>query len=435
MKSNLGLSMIVKNEEECLARCLNSVESIVDEIVIVDTGSEDRTVEIARSYGAKTVNFPWNDDFGEARNVSLRHATKDWILVLDADEVISEADLSPLKGLTENGNAYGYKLIQRSYSNKPNIVRWQPNPRDYPEGQDYQGYFPSPLVRLFRNDPRVYFRGKIHETVEESLIDHGLTIVHTDIPIHHYGAVRGELYFQRKLQRYIRLERKNIEDNPRDWPSLSRLGSLYLEQGETGKARGVFEKVMEMAPDIPEVYRGLALVCEEEGKTEEAVNVYSRAVEVNPRNAPLRYNYGKLLEKIGKLHQAVIQYKEAIRFDRDHFNSHYQLGVIYYDRGLLEEAAFHFAEVIRGYPHHAVAHHNLGAIYENSGRLEDAILEFKKAIHYQPAYETAHLSLGILLTKLNRFQEAQKELEETLKINPRNLSALKILAYIRESQG
>src|SRR5690348_3827247 len=82
----ISLCMIVKNEEKYLERCLKSVEGVVDEIIIVDTGSTDQTTEIAEKFGAKILRYQWNDDFSSARNYSLKNAKCDWILILDADE-------------------------------------------------------------------------------------------------------------------------------------------------------------------------------------------------------------------------------------------------------------------------------------------------------------------------------------------------------------
>ncbi len=86
MNNTVSLCMIVKNEEDNLPRCLESIKDIVDEIIIVDTGSTDKTVEIAKSYGAKVYYLKWNNNFSEARNESLKYATKDWILILDGDD-------------------------------------------------------------------------------------------------------------------------------------------------------------------------------------------------------------------------------------------------------------------------------------------------------------------------------------------------------------
>ncbi len=82
----VSLCMIAKDEQEHISGCLESVRGLVDEIIVVDTGSADRTKETARSCGAKVFSFPWTGNFAEARNESLRHATGDWIIFLDADE-------------------------------------------------------------------------------------------------------------------------------------------------------------------------------------------------------------------------------------------------------------------------------------------------------------------------------------------------------------
>src|SRR5438132_14215088 len=91
--------MIVKNEEANLAECLSPVRSLVDEIVVVDTGSTDRTREVAAAWGARIFEFPWCDDFSAARNECLRHARGDWVLSLDADDRVDDANAKKLEGL------------------------------------------------------------------------------------------------------------------------------------------------------------------------------------------------------------------------------------------------------------------------------------------------------------------------------------------------
>ena len=117
--STISLCMITKNEERYLEQCLNSVKEIVDEIIIVDTGSTDKTKEIAKKFKAKIIDFKWIDDFSAARNESLKHAAKDWILVLDADEVIEKNDFKKIKNAVENSenDLAGFQLEQRSYLN------------------------------------------------------------------------------------------------------------------------------------------------------------------------------------------------------------------------------------------------------------------------------------------------------------------------------
>jgi len=126
--------MITKNEEKFLESCLSSVKSIVDEIIIVDSGSIDKTKEIAANFNAKIIDFKWDNDFSAARNESLKYATKDWIIVLDADEVVSGNDLEKIKRLTENKDVDGYKLIQRNYSGKGEFAD------DYEESKGFSGF-------------------------------------------------------------------------------------------------------------------------------------------------------------------------------------------------------------------------------------------------------------------------------------------------------
>ena len=138
----ISLCMIVKNEEEFLPGCLDSVKGVVDEIVIVDTGSTDRTVEIARQYGAKVYHYEWNDDFAAARNESLKHATCGWILVLDADERL-DASSGPVLRAVASGRApkaiYGCWVSNRGESGK---LTEHVAPRFFPGGGAvaYEGF-------------------------------------------------------------------------------------------------------------------------------------------------------------------------------------------------------------------------------------------------------------------------------------------------------
>ena len=104
MEKTLSVCMIVKNEEKNLPRCLESIKNLADEIIVVDTGSDDNSVEIAKSYGAKIGCFKWNNNFSDARNASLNMATKDWIFFLDADEEISKEEGIRLKNTINTTN-------------------------------------------------------------------------------------------------------------------------------------------------------------------------------------------------------------------------------------------------------------------------------------------------------------------------------------------
>src|SRR6266850_3705924 len=114
----ISLCMIVKNEQDWVEGAVQSVRSIVEEVIIVDTGSTDATPDRIEALGVKPLKFQWKDSFAEARNFSLEAATQPWILVLDADERIAPCDLAPIVRVTAGDGAYGayvYHLIQRNY--------------------------------------------------------------------------------------------------------------------------------------------------------------------------------------------------------------------------------------------------------------------------------------------------------------------------------
>ncbi|MFE4712058.1 glycosyltransferase family 2 protein [Paenibacillus sp. NPDC056722] len=184
---NLSLVMIVKNEEQNLRRCLNNVFTLVDEIIIVDTGSTDATKEIAFEFNAKIYDYEWNNDFAAARNFALSLASSEWCLVLDADEYI-EGD---------------YAHVIQNFITGPPVIG-QVKRIDKFMGKDGISYEQSYISRLFPSDCRYY--GRIHEQIQS-----GLPRIRVDVEIQHDG------YFeQNKSDRNIPILLKEIEDQPDD---------------------------------------------------------------------------------------------------------------------------------------------------------------------------------------------------------------------------
>ena len=142
----LTVCMIVRDEEKALPRCLKSVQSVADEIIVVDTGSVDDTVSIAREYGAEVFRFEWCNDFAAARNESLKHATGDWVLQIDADEELVFDSILRLRQRILESNVICYSI---KCDNGPTYT----GPRF--------GWFD----RLFRRHPGVIYHGPYHETV------------------------------------------------------------------------------------------------------------------------------------------------------------------------------------------------------------------------------------------------------------------------------
>src|SRR5947209_15605878 len=136
----ISLCMIVKNEEDWVGSAVQSVSSIVDEVIIVDTGSTDSTPQRIDALADKSLKLRWKDSFADARNVSLAEAKEPWILVLDADERVAPKDLPFIVRATKSKAAAGYHLIQRNYVFGNQVVGWTPNGGGYEEGAAYSGY-------------------------------------------------------------------------------------------------------------------------------------------------------------------------------------------------------------------------------------------------------------------------------------------------------
>src|SRR5258708_4805428 len=117
----LSVCFITKNEEKWLGECIEHLRPLVTEFVVLDTGSTDRTIEIAKAKGAKVSTMPWPDDFSIARNESLTLATQPWILKIDPDERLSENDFEQIRALT-HGDKVGYQFWTRAYTNSAKVI-------------------------------------------------------------------------------------------------------------------------------------------------------------------------------------------------------------------------------------------------------------------------------------------------------------------------
>ncbi|MGZ6249071.1 MAG: tetratricopeptide repeat-containing glycosyltransferase family 2 protein [Syntrophales bacterium] len=212
-KSSISLCMIVKNEEHCLGRCLKSVCDNVDEIIVVDTGSTDRTLEIAKSYGARIYHHPWENDFSKHRNQSLSYATGSWIFQLDADEELFPEDGSALRDVVRREKADYYHC--RFY--------------DMEKDDSIHGVFY--LTRLFRNGMGMRYARKVHNQLQVRGKE-----AFSAIRIRHYGYDLTHEQMEAKHIRTTNLLKEMLEINPEDAYSLHQLASSYSMHREFDKA-------------------------------------------------------------------------------------------------------------------------------------------------------------------------------------------------------
>jgi predicted glycosyltransferase involved in capsule biosynthesis len=220
----LAAVMIVKNEEQHLARCLASIKEACDEIIVVDTGSTDSTVSIAQSFGARVYHRKWNNDFAAARNESLIHTNADWVLYIDADEMLVDVDASQLRSMLAHSQEVAAFGVQVS----PMI-----------------GWLPYTDFRLWRHDPAIQFVGDIHETTlpDIRLLAAARNQILQPIALHiqHFGYEGDQT---KKRLRNLPLLEQQRQHTPRKINILNQLARIHFELGNLEEAENIWREAL-----------------------------------------------------------------------------------------------------------------------------------------------------------------------------------------------
>ena len=248
---SITLCMIVKNEEKQLARCLASAMPVIDQLVVVDTGSTDRTVAIAGAFGAQVLRYEWHNDYASARNFAIEAATGDWILVLDADESLAERDYPLLKEAVQQGRQQAWQVGTRNYTENTASQGWEANDGRYPQEQAADGWYPSLKVRLFPRLPEIRFRGKVHEMVEPALREAGIPIVRAPFVVHHYGEL-DQLARRSRQQRYYLMGQEKLAEEPENTELIAELALQAGELGYPDQALALWNRLLQLLPGHPE---------------------------------------------------------------------------------------------------------------------------------------------------------------------------------------
>jgi len=227
----LSVCMIVKDEEELISRCLDSVMRLADEIIIVDTGSTDRTKEIAGEYAVKLFDYTWCNDFAAARNESIRHASGKWILVLDADEYLAMDEYNKWDEFLNNAQSMDYLAYTMSVINFTGDKRFQ------------EEVSTIPVTRLFPNFKGIYFERPIHEQLTRG--QHG-ELYHKQIAlnIYHTGYQTQRVTEKNKHERNMSIfneMKKHDSMSDYDWFTI---GNEYRNAGEVEEAIRCYEQAL-----------------------------------------------------------------------------------------------------------------------------------------------------------------------------------------------
>lgn len=281
----LSLIAIAKNESEGIQAFLRHHADLFDEMVVVDTGSTDDTVALARAAGARVVPFRWCDDFAAARNASLRAATGDWAFVLDIDERIARRDFERVRQAAA-GSGCCYLCQQWNYYDRAEHQEWQPVSGRYPEQERGRtGFFAAEQYRLLPVHPDLQWRGIVHEDLAESIEKLGLPVRLLDVPVHHYGYVGSDNDNARRNEFYGRLVRKKVAENPDDWKAGLELAYTLIQEGRARECLPILEKLNNHQDDGPIISRVrvmLAKLYVEDGRVPEALAVLERTVRECP---------------------------------------------------------------------------------------------------------------------------------------------------------
>ena len=233
---SISLCMIMRDNEKTLSRCLNSIKEIVDEVIIVDTGSKDNSIHLARSWGCKVLQDPWKDDFSRPRNISLSHATKQWILIMDPDEVILKKDHEKIRWLTRSKNVVAVRLTTRNYSRLPYEAGYRTLAGETDPTGQFHGFVPSTKTRFFKNGLGICFKGCWHELVDWYIIHHKLPVGSCSVPVHHWGHEISQASVREKGLFYLRLGEKKVKEWPTNGQAWWELAVAEAIQGMRGRA-------------------------------------------------------------------------------------------------------------------------------------------------------------------------------------------------------
>ncbi|MGD2180914.1 tetratricopeptide repeat protein [Lusitaniella coriacea LEGE 07167] len=373
MSVKLSLCAIVKDEEDSLPQCLHSVKDVVDEMVILDTGSTDRTVEIAREFGARVYEFEWGNDFSAARNEALQHVLGEWVLVLDADEVLNGEILPQMREAMEREDCLAIALLREEV------------------GATQSPY--SLTSRLFRRHRELYFSRPYHASIDDRAIallqkePHWQVVSLPSVAIFHYGYQASAIAGRNKFRRAKEAMEGFLAEHPKDPYTCSKLGALYLQEGNIQEGIELLERGLQAteieSPVLFELHYHLGNGYRQSQDVNRAARHYQKALEqpIMPQLKLGAYNnLGSLLQGAGELKIAQKIYQEALKIDPIFTTGHYNLGMVLKAQGDLQGAIAAYQKAIQLNPDYAQAYQNLGVAWFKGGNVPESKKAFNRAI-------------------------------------------------------
>ena len=426
----LSLCLIARNEAKNLPRCLESVRGVVDEIVLVDTGSTDDTVAVAEGHGARVFHLPWADDFAAARNEAVRHARGRWILALDADEALTPEARRALRGLLADERFMAFLLNIRS-------------PLKDARGQ---AAVINAWPRLFRNRPDIRYEGRVHEQISPSIARAGGMVAATDLVIDHLGYHQDFTDQGSKRDRNLELLRQQLAERPDDPMVLFHLGEALGLAGRLEEAADAYRRAV-ARPDMPAqnaavAYRGLANCLLRLADYEGVLRACREAGRLDEGYALPRLLAAMALCRLSRPADAIAEIdaylglSEGARLGARRVLEHESSpgfalalkGDCLLTLGRREEAEAVFREAVRRHPDAPEPYLGLGRTHALRGEFAEAVGAFERAQGLFRDLPRGHLALAEAYAAQKEWAKALPPLEAFLAVEPREPRGLSLRA-------
>ncbi|MCS6851932.1 MAG: glycosyltransferase [Gemmataceae bacterium] len=368
MPMRTSLTMIVRNEEAALPECLGPVADLFDEIIVVDTGSTDRTREVAHKLGARVYDFPWIDDFAAARNESLRHATGDWIFWLDADDRLHPEDRRRLQAL----------LAGLGDEN----VAWMMNCVCPLAGPGDTRTLVVSHCRLFRRHPEIRWQYRVHEQVLPSIQRLGGVMRYSDVVLHHVGYTDAATQRLKEERNLVLLER-DARDHPHDAYVWFNLGWSYHLVGRSDAAIAALERGRRcLGPRTtygPKLYALLVQKLFAAGRLEEGLRICLEGEAYAPGDPELLFQEASLRCELGDLggaERCLLRLLQAppgpvvgcLDPELTGCKARQNLAVVYMRMGRMAEAEAQLRALVAQWPEYTLAWRELAELWLAQGR-------------------------------------------------------------------
>ncbi len=403
--ATVELAMIVRDGAATLARCLESVAPVLDGMVVGDTGSTDASAQIARSFGATVIEVPWREDFSLARNQVLAACQSDWILVLDADEMLDPEGVELVRAAIARPEIGAYDVGRWNYlratQGRSGEEGARANPGLIEAAKGYPAYALSVNMRLFRRHPEVYFERCVHETVAGRVNALGWRRAAAPFVIHHLGqAEDAEPVRRAKNELYQRLGLRKLEENPADAHGCFELGLGELEH-----------------------FR----------RPEAALRYFERACELDEGNVRARLFLGITQSRLGRYSEALESLAEAERLGLDSPVLHEARGDVGFHMGEYCRAREAYERALAGQAFAPLTMAKLGAALVRLGEAEAGLRRMEAAIASSPEFAELYDMLASASALCGNLRLAARAAEARLAVGAAAALHYQLAAEIRDA--